>query len=194
MEVAATEIIPEPQESFIKEFNGDEGLEQYGSNALLVYAAAMYCHVDDRDELAAEALTDGNDDKKIDFLHIDYGERRAVLGQGYLARDWGKKEAPANKASDLNTAISWIASGREEQIPDSLLPKILEVRDAVENDLIDRFELIFVHNAHESENVRRDLETASKQAAKVFKNRDIEWGYTELGLEAIETLYLSQTQ
>src|SRR5271166_3283556 len=76
-------------------------LKQYGDNALPLLGLALHIQADDMEELATEAMTDGSDDKKIDFCHIDRANRSAIVAQGYTSKDWGRKSAPANKASDL---------------------------------------------------------------------------------------------
>jgi hypothetical protein len=79
---------------------------------------ALYTGAEDSQELAAEALTDGPDDKKLDFCYLDLESRRLVIAQGYTSQTWGKPAALANKASDLNTAVAWLFAVNEEHIPD----------------------------------------------------------------------------
>ena len=79
-----------------------ENLKQYGSNALLLFALEMRFGIEDIHTVAADALTDGHDDKKCDLVYINVDEGSAVIAQGYFSNDPSKKEAPANKASDLN--------------------------------------------------------------------------------------------
>jgi hypothetical protein len=49
--------------------------------AHLAWAMALYLEDADIDALAAAALTDGPDDKKIDFIYIDRDEKRIVFAQ-----------------------------------------------------------------------------------------------------------------
>ena len=58
-------------------------LQKYGDNALPLLGLALYVHADDMDELATAAMTDGSNDKKIDFCHIDRTTQYAVVAQGY---------------------------------------------------------------------------------------------------------------
>ena len=48
-----------------------------------------------------------SDDKKCDMLYVDKELQVAVVAQCYMARR-DRAAAPANKASDLNTAVAWI--------------------------------------------------------------------------------------
>src|SRR5712691_9428814 len=83
-------------------------LAVYGSNALPLFCLELYLRDEDIHSIAATALTDDSNDKKCDVVYIDRASRRAFILQGYLAKDLTKKEAPANKASDLNTAVAWL--------------------------------------------------------------------------------------
>jgi len=75
-----------------------------GDNALGLFALALRYQIDDLHSIAADAITDGSDDKKCDMLHIDPEEQVAVVAQCYRASKQ-KSSASANKASDLNTAL-----------------------------------------------------------------------------------------
>ena len=48
-------------------------------------------------------------------MYIDRGERVAVIAQCYESQKT-KTEAPANKASDLSTAIGWLLNAEESTI------------------------------------------------------------------------------
>ncbi|MBI3811400.1 MAG: AIPR family protein [Nitrospirae bacterium] len=161
-------------------------------NAHLAWTLALYLEEPDVATLASEALTDGPDDKKIDFIHLDTDSRRLVFAQGYRS-DTKKEAAPANKASDLNTAAAWLVSGDLKDIPDRLQPIIQSCRTAIENGDVETIELLYVHNLPESVNVARELQTVQEHLQKVLANRS---GLTviarELGASKIESLFLSQ--
>lgn len=74
-----------------QKLNQHPELQKYGDNALPLLGLALYVHADDMDELATEAMTDGANDKKIDFCHIDRTTQFAVVGQGYTCKVWAKK-------------------------------------------------------------------------------------------------------
>src|SRR5579871_743654 len=84
-----------------------DDLSAYGDNAIGLFALALRFNIEDLDSVAADAITDGSDDKKCDILYVDREERSAVIAQCYVSRS-AKSSAPANKASDLNTAVAWL--------------------------------------------------------------------------------------
>ena len=72
-----------------------------------VFALNLRFGLDDVRTIASEAITGGGDDKKCDIIYVDKEREIAVLAQCYLAKT-PKPAAPANKASDLNTALAWL--------------------------------------------------------------------------------------
>jgi len=72
--------------TFISSFQSDTEVQKFGSSSLLLYALALYLRAEDIDELAAEALTGGSNDKKVDFCYLDVTEGRAIVGQATLVR------------------------------------------------------------------------------------------------------------
>ena len=108
--------------SFLKEFRGRKDLEKsYGDNALLLYALQLRFDIEDIDSVAAEALTDGADDKKCDLIYVDRESGVAVVAQAYN-RPNAKLEdlAKENKASDLNTAAAWVFTEELSEIPNTI--------------------------------------------------------------------------
>ena len=85
-------------------------------DSYLVLAVAMFIEEPDAEALASSALTEGGNDKKIDLIHIDKDSRRLVFAQGYMGTK-KNDSAPANKASDLNTACAWLISGDLATVP-----------------------------------------------------------------------------
>jgi hypothetical protein len=152
------------QEAFLKQQG--ELIKKFGeSSAYLLWALSMYLDHGDVDELAAQALTDQPNDKKIDFIFLDTDEKRLVFAQGYYSRKSGE-EAPANKASDLNTAAAWLISGDLKQVPQGLAEVIREARSAIETGEVESIELLYVHNLPESKNVSTELKTVETHMAK----------------------------
>jgi hypothetical protein len=85
------------QAALIKEFG--EG------NAHLVWVMSMCLDEPDARSLGVDCLTDQPNDKKLDFIYLDTEEGRLVFAQGFYSEKNGVS-APANKASDLNTAAA----------------------------------------------------------------------------------------
>ncbi len=165
-------------------------IEKFGEgNAHLLWTLSMYLDFPDNIQLGSESLTDGSDDKKIDFIRIDRELNKIVFAQGYYS---SKKNdsAPANKASDLNTASAWLISGDVAKIPSPLKEIIIECREAIAHGEIEQIDLLYVHNLPESVGVSRELHTAAAHLTSIVPvDSSIKVIYRELGLENIEKLY-----
>ncbi|MDD3788333.1 MAG: AIPR family protein [Petrimonas sp.] len=170
-----------------------ELIDRFGEgNAHLAWVMSLYLDHPSALTLGSEGITDGGDDKKIDFIKLDYDLRKIVFAQGYYSNK-KVESAPANKASDLNTASAWLISGDTSQVPNTLKTIIDECRLAIAENEIDQIELLYVHNLPESVNVSKELDTVAKHlSASLPKDLDITVIYKELGLENTERLYLVQ--
>ncbi|MFJ8073117.1 AIPR family protein [Streptomyces sp. NPDC096176] len=140
-------------------FQTRRDLDKYEHNGLLLFAIQLALGIDDIDSLAAVALTDGTNDKKCDLVYVDHDSGRAIIAQGYTSSR-PKPSAPANKASDLNTAVAWLFGAEQAEIPDLLRPARDELHEALRRDSIRQVELWYVHNLPESEAVQEELDTA----------------------------------
>lgn len=171
-----------------------ELIEKYGlDKAHMICAIGLYIDHHDLIQLASEGLTDGNDDKKIDFIRYEDG--RLVIAQGHYS-DKGFYKSKSNKAADLNTAVAWIFSGDLSKIKDStteneasLKDIIQDVRKAHDNEELETIDLLFVNNQAESQNVRDELETAETNLNSLLQDKVV-INSSELGSENIEQLYL----
>lgn len=176
--------------SFLKAFETRDNLKEYGDNALLLFALEVKYNIDDIRSVAVQALTDGIDDKKCDLVYVDLDREFAVIAQGYWAKS-PKKNAPSNKASDINTAVSWLLSLDLELLPERIKPAAIEIRNALKSDLIKSIELWYVHNCHESQNVRSELASVEATALNAIKSQYAnskcnEVRASEVGLETLE--------
>jgi len=171
--------------------------DKYGKNGLAIFALSMYLGIDEVDEFVSNYWTEDDDDKKTDLFYIDLNEARAAIAQVYIAKKFGCKAAPSNKAADLNTACSWIFSADEKTIPEIIRPKAIEFRNAIINNEIKRIDFIYVHNCNESTNVEAELRTVTDGARdKIIAlsgkvSIDIQLTYKEIGIKTIENLYKS---
>jgi hypothetical protein len=173
-------------------FKGRTDLEQYGSNPLLLFALQLRWGIADIDGVASTALTDHSNDKKCDLVYVDRDAGRVVVAQSYMsAKDL--EAAPANKASDLNTAVGWLLSGDVEKLPDTLRSAAEEVRDAIAQDQIREFHVWYSHNAPESQNVQDELKQAVRTAdsliKRYFDGTEIAVSALEVGLGQLEDMY-----
>lgn len=174
-------------------------LNKYGDNALLLFALQLRFEIEDIDTVATNSLTDGPDDKKCDLVYVDKESQIAVIAQGYFCHKTQlPTEAPANKASDLNTAVTWFISTPFEQIPSHLQSAAAELREALSNKEIGSIEFWYSHNLPESQNVQNELDAVTRNAQIAisqcfpgFENLNISG--LELGLSTTETLYKSLT-
>ncbi|HHO3170639.1 TPA: hypothetical protein ACRUUP_001137 [Escherichia coli] len=165
-------------------------LEKYGtSNAHLLWSLGLYLDESDFDKLASDGLTDGGNDKKIDFITVI--NSTLFIAQGYYCNQQALKiVAPANKASDLNTALAWIMAGSGESPNAKLRAKISEVRKLIDDNEIEAVELLYIHNCAESEQVKTELETCRDYLAGRFADKEIEVTYRELGVNSLENCIL----
>ena len=174
-------------------------LSKYGDNALLLFALQLRFEIEDIDAVATNSLTDGPDDKKCDLVYVDQERRIAVIAQGYCChKTTPPSEAPANKASDLNTAVVWLLSTPIEQLPIRIQPAASELRGALSNKEIDSLEFWCSHNLPESQNVQSELDAVTRAAQNTIKQNfsesgDINIFGLELGLSVTENLYRSLT-
>jgi hypothetical protein len=177
----------------------DPELSTYGPLALLLFTLQLYLNVEDLSEFAANSLTDGGNDKKLDLCHIDEEEGTIVIAQSYVSQIWGKPAAPANKASDLNTAIAWLCSASEDRIPPGIRPKAQEMRRLMVDGLLRHIKIFFVHNCLESLNVDNELKAVADATRDIVKSawtnssgQQTTVSYEEIGLRTIIELYASR--
>jgi len=159
--------------------------------AYLSWVMAQYLEEADVEALASVALTDGPDDKKIDFIYLDYDAKRLVFSQGFFASK-ARDSAPANKASDLNTAVAWLLSGDTSSIPQNLQTIFAACRDALSTEELDTIEMLYVHNLPESVNVTRELQTVEDHLRKTLGSTTISVRATELGASKTQHLFDAQ--
>ena len=187
----------EEEPSFKSIFESDTELSQYKPNHLAVFALSLDLRLDDVHEFAANAITDGPDDKKVDLCYLDMNSSRAIIAQSHFSTTWGKAAAPKNKASDLNTAVAWLLSSNEDQIPPHLKPKATDLRQALKDGDISEIEILYIHNCNESPDVESELGVVATYAngyARSFVSSDTEVKISarEIGLRGIEEIYKSR--
>lgn len=162
------------------------------SNAHLVWVLGLYLEEPDLEALASEALTDGPNDKKLDFVYLDRDAGRILFAQGYYSSQV-RDSAPANKASDLNTAAAWLISGDVDVVPPNLRAVVEECRESLDEGEIQAIELLYVHNLPESVNVARELATAATHLrTSIGDGSGIVVSAREFGNGQIEHLFATQ--
>ena len=170
-----------------------DDLEQYADNAIGLFALALRFALDDIHSVAAESVTDGSDDKKCDLIFIDREEGVAVIAQCFFSSK-EKKSAPANKASDLNTAVAWLLQREIADLPERLRSAATELRSAIADGDIRCFEAWYVHNLPESINVENELSTVAATAKTVIgalhPASRVSISTAEIGRKTLEEWYL----
>lgn len=161
---------------------------------LMLFALELSFNIEDVGSVAAVALTDHSNDKKCDLVYVSRESGVMVFAQGYVSSDESKLAAPANKASDLNTAASWLLAGATETLPEALRSAALEVRDALDSDDIRDVYIWYCHNLPESDNVKRELEQVEKTATSLIRSHypnasGVNIKAQEIGATVLEDLY-----
>jgi hypothetical protein len=174
-------------------FESRDDLTAYGDNALLLFVAQLRLGFDDVDSFASNSLTDGSNDKKCDLVAVSADKQRIILAQGYMSSRAPVGEAPANKASDLNTGVSWLLAGALDGLPETLRGAAEEVRDALAGGEVRELQLWYVHNCNESKTVAGELAQALKTADGIIKRDftgvDVDVSAVEIGRAALEDEY-----
>ena len=150
-------------------FQSRSDLAQYGDNALGLFALGLRFGIEDLDTVAANALTDGTDDKKCDIVYIDPDEGHAVLAQCYNSA-MPRRSAPSNKACDLNTAVGWSLQRPQADLPRRLRPVAAELRQAIIDGTLQDLYIWYIHNLPESTNVRQELATVDHTVDAALKS------------------------
>ncbi len=182
--------------TYLENFKNRDDLKVYGDNALLLYSLQIKYNIEDIHAIATEALMDGNDDKKIDLLYIDIDREEAIIAQGYFSKR-EKKEAPSNKASDLNTAVTWLFNREIKELPERLKTPAKDLREFIESGMIRKITLWYSHNCPESKNVLNELIGAEHSLNSIlklkYKKIRIEVSSLEVGLNTLEDWYIGIT-
>jgi len=144
-------------------YESRDDLKVFGDNALGLFALGLKFGIEDLIAVGTESITDGSDDKKCDIVYIDKDEGIAVIAQCYFSAK-EKREAPSNKASDLNTAISWLIQRPLDELPDRIVSSAQQLRDGIESKEIREIYVWYIHNLPESDNVLNELKAVEDNA------------------------------
>ena len=177
----------------------DELRIDFEDHAYLLFSAGLLLSTGDYEHLMSDSVLDGADDKKIDFLHIDREEGRAVVLQVYERAVWSDGDPPANKASDLNTALVWLLDSDPAQIARlDVRSKAVDLRDALQSGDIHEVAVYYVHTCRPNANVRTELHAVEK----ALKHKLDDWAEQvgspiagsagELSVDDVVNLYYSK--
>ena len=158
-----------------------------------VFALNLRFNLDDIQTIVSESVTGGGDDKKCDILYVDKERQIAIVAQCYMSKR-AREAAPANKASDLNTAISWLLASDLDSLTDAFKGRADELRNAIQNGDVKQFYIWYVHNLPGSKNVRDELKTVEKTARAALKafptGKEINIFAEEICSEQLHKLYM----
>ena len=166
----------EPYKLFVDEFG-----EQITFNALVM---SLYMDEPLTKEFIIDNVTEDNDDKKTDFLAITKDEdsvKRIYLAQSTLSDKPNKQGAKANKAADLNTAISWFFSGNRALMPMKLKNRADDCKESLGNNEVTEFHVLYTHNMPETINVTNELKTIEDDLVNRLKSSNITIIVKEVG-------------
>lgn len=181
-----------PKNTWLSAFDARDDLKKYDQNALGLFALALRFGMDDLDSVAADSITDGSDDKKCDMIVINADEGIAIIAQCYVASK-NNDAAPANKASDLNTAVAWLLQREVDELPERLRTQAIDLRHAIEDGTILEIQAWYIHNLPESVNVENELQTVEQTIKSAtescFGNTKIKASAHEVGSLKLEEWY-----
>ncbi|WP_419890528.1 AIPR family protein [Paenibacillus xylanexedens] len=177
--------------------NRQDLISKYKDNALLLYSLELRLQLEDIQSVASDALTDGNDDKKCDLVYIDEEEGLAIIAQGYYSQK-ERQSAPASKASDLNTAITWLFNEDTDNLPLDIRAASKQLRQAIVNKKIHTIQIWYVHNLPESKNVSNEMNAVKLSLMSSLKSytdstKDINVIALEVGKETLNRWYKSSS-
>jgi len=162
-------------------------------DALGVFAINLRFNLDDFQSIAGESITGGGDDKKCDVIYIDKEREVAVIAQCYMSSK-AREAAPSNKASDLNTAITWLLTVDIDSLPDSIKGRADELRAAVRAGEVKQLYIWYVHNLPGSTNVKTELAAVERAArtalSRISSGADINIFAEEICTNELERLYV----
>jgi hypothetical protein len=186
---------------FWEAFSSRADLKKYGVDSLLLFALQLKFDIEDIDLIASNCLTEGGEDKKTDLVYINSEAGYVVIAQtsvaeSVLGKNGKPKTAKANKATDLNAAISWLLAPPISDLPEKLKSHAKELRQAILDGEIDRIYIWLVHNLQESSNVADELKTVGHTTASHLKAhfpsaKNINIQALEVGKNTLERWYQS---
>lgn len=169
-------------EAWLTAFNSRDDLNEFGDNALGLFALGLKFGIEDLVSVGSDSITDGSDDKKCDIIYIDEDDGVAVICQCYMSQK-DKTEAPANKASDLNTAITWLLQRPLDKLPERIVSSAKQLRTGVSENKISEIYVWYIHNLTESENVHTELLAVEETAKAAIAHQ---YPHHKIGIHALE--------
>lgn len=156
--------------SWINDYESlNELKEDFGDNALALYALSLRFEVDDLKSVGLESITDGSDDKKLDMIYINTEDHFAVVSQCYFSHK-ESKSAKGNKASDLNTGLIWLLQMNVDDIPERIKSATVNLRKELNLGNIQNLYIWYVHNLPESALISKELKSVETNLKSILIN------------------------
>jgi hypothetical protein len=178
---------------WISAFESMHELRSLGGEGLALFALTLRFGIEDITSVAAEVITDGTNDKKIDILYVDKTIKSAFIMQCYLSSTKLDKPAKMNKATDLHAAVSYAFSVTEDHLPEVIKSQVTNFRQAIKDGDIDTIYIWYVHNRTEDARIQRELsqvEIAALAAANSnFPSRQLRFISQEVGRATLSEWY-----
>lgn len=173
-------------------FASRDDLKQYGSVAIGLFSLQLKFSLPDIRFICDNSIVDGFGDKKVDMIYIDEESGIAVIAQTYLPTTQ-RESAPANKASDLNTAMVWLLGRPIDEVPSTIKTHAGELRRAINENKIRTLYIWYVHPLPESINVGEELKSVEHGTKAIvssnFSGRNIEIHAEEVGERTLGEWY-----
>lgn len=174
-----------------------DNLSLDNDDLLGVFAASLRFNIDDIHSTASEAITGSGDDKKCDVIILDKERKTAIVAQCYMSQKT-RKSAPSNKASDLNTGMTWLLSTDLQDVPDAIRGHADELRVSIQDGEIDQIHIWYVHNCPGSKNVEDELAAVERTTKALLKtyvdDQPVSIHAEEISSEKIEEFYKQAEQ
>ncbi len=153
-------------------FKSRDDLKIFGSAGLGLFALQLKLGIEDISQIGVNSVVDGGDDKKADIIYLDQEQEIAVIIQSYISISTKhRKEAKANKASDLNTAMAWLFEDPNGlDFPERLKPHAKELQRSLLDGEIKTIYIWYVHNLNGSDNVKRELKVVERSTQAHIKS------------------------
>lgn len=170
-------------------------LSRHGNLNAALYAIELHGNVGDITSIAPDIITEGGDDENIDILFVDEDASRIYVIQSFQSPHFRMQGARPNKARDSSYAVTALFSMNIENIPNRIREQVIKARECIEKDQIKIIHIWFVHNCPQTDECKRIMDGIGAQATTILRGQgknNIIVDSTEVGLENLDQLYLSQ--
>lgn len=176
-------------------------VDSEGSISALIGWSEMEIGFDDLEQFKNEYLVDGPQDKSIDLIAFSEDKRKIYIVQSYYSNKSlnAGMMSPASKASDITQGVNWVfvenlysedGSCRANQSFIRMAEDVRETLQDEEEGEVSEIEIIYLHNRHESSDVKNEMEAIRKSVIRIleknYERTDIQVISREIGCETLE--------